>query len=124
METICVSVLQVKPLYQTRESTLVPLCLHPVQFLQKTKPLLWFSIKRCKGLFTYYFPPLYAPTEGFIIPTFCSPSEDFEVDEDRLGSRYTPTSIYLFVYNSMTRLIATSMKNSAAQGASRDTNNK
>ena len=36
--------------------------------------------------------------KGFIIPIFCIPYADFEVDENRLGSRYTPTSICLFVY--------------------------
>ena len=34
------------------------------------------------------------------------PYADFEVDEDRLGSRYTPTSICLIVYTYMTRLNA------------------
>ena len=39
-----------------------------------------------------------ASNKGFIIPTFYGPSADFEVDEDRFGSRYTPTRIRLFVY--------------------------
>ena len=43
--------------------------------------------------------------KGFKIPIFCIPYSDFEVDEDRLGSRYTPRSICLFVYTWMTRSI-------------------
>ena len=50
--------------------------------------------------------PTVNQNKGFIIPTFCRPSADFEVVEDRLGSRYTPTSIRLFVYTQMTRSIA------------------
>jgi hypothetical protein len=36
--------------------------------------------------------------KGFKIPTFCIPYANFEVDEDHLGSRYTPTSFCLFVF--------------------------
>ena len=50
--------------------------------------------------------PTVRQNKGFIIPTFCRPSADFEVVEDRLGSRYTPTSIRLFVNTQMTRSIA------------------
>ena len=32
--------------------------------------------------------------KGFKIPTFCIPYANFEVDEDRLGSRYSPTSFF------------------------------
>ena len=35
--------------------------------------------------------------KGFIIPTFCIPYANFKVDEDRLGSNYTPTYICLFI---------------------------
>ena len=42
--------------------------------------------------------PTVNQNKGFIITTFCRTAADFEVVEDRVGSRYTPTSIYLFVY--------------------------
>ena len=37
------------------------------------------------------------PQQWLHKPPFCRPSTYLEVDEDRLGSRYTPTSLSLFV---------------------------
>ena len=60
-----------KPLYHAKESSLVPLRLHPVQFLQKgrfMKPLLLSSIKNCNLLNLKYIVYFYTinPPHNFI----------------------------------------------------------
>ena len=58
--SVWVMVVVVNPLYQERESCLVPIYLHPVQFMHKRrlKPLLLSSIANTEFIFSQSIPLL------------------------------------------------------------------
>ena len=62
-----------------------------VKHLQLAQDSIWLYIM-------YKSSDNSGPQQRLHNSPFCSGAPDFEVDEDSLGSTYTPTSICLFVY--------------------------